>query len=284
MLRVNEFQLYELASAVHPLTELSNEAKYSEQWFNIMNAKSALSALFNQRALEVCTKDANEFYAALQAVVPDDFDLAVKKLPDAGEAEPKLGYQSYTIRESAKKFETVLSAELSNSDTYWISPKGTHRTSLLLQSARAELPTAILKIIHDEAAIELDEAGRCLLFDVSTAAGFHLFRSTETVIRQFYEFIVGAIPAKKSRNWSAYIKGLRAKGADPKITGYLDHIREQYRNPVLHPEVTLTPEDAQVLFGVCISAIVMMASAMKPNTGAILPFPPSGPITTGALP
>jgi len=248
------------------------------------NAKAALETIFKQRALEVCLNAAKELYGKLQVIVPDDFDEAVKKLSAEGADETPLGYICYSIRDAAKNFETVLSAELSNSDTYWISPKGTHKTSRLLQSARQELPENVLKIIPNGAAVELDEAGRCFLLDLSTAAGFHLFRSTEAVIRDYYEFVVGTRPAAKSRNWGAYLKVLDAKGAPLRVTGFLDHIRIHYRNPVLHPEITLTAEDAQVLFGVCISAIAMMVSEMTTNAGAILPFPASGTIPVGGTP
>lgn len=266
MQRVNEFQLYELANAVHPLVDLSNDSTYRQSWLDIYSAKTALLNLFNQRALEVCLNPANELYEALRAVVPDDFNDATQKLSSLSSPEPTLGYVAYTIRECVKKFETVLSAELSNSDTYWISPKGTHRTSFLMTSARNELPPAILKTVPQDAAAELDEAGRCLLFDVPTAAASHLFRATESVVRKYYEFVVGAVPAMKLRNWGAYIAGLKKKDADDKITAYLEHIRTHYRNPVLHPEVLLSSDEAQVLFGVCISAIVMMEKAMYATT------------------
>jgi hypothetical protein len=281
MLRVNEFQLYELAVAVHPITEITETAKYSEVWFSWMTAKTALQTIFKQRALEVCYEAANELYEKLRGIVPDDFTEAVAKVhSDTDTEEPTLGYDVFAIRTAAQKFETILSAELSNSDTYWISPKGTHKTSVLMQAAHLELPSSVLKDIP-EVTTDFNEAGRCLLFDNSTAVGFHLIRATEAVIRRYYESVVGTVPAKKFRNWGAYIKNLRMRGANAKVTGYLDHIKEHYRNPVLHPEVTLTPEDAQVLFGVCVSAIVMMVSDMKASKGTALPFPATGAITAG---
>lgn len=273
MLRVNEFQLYELAVNVHPLTAITKDTKYSDIWFEWSQAKTAIQAIFKQRALEVCFQTANELYLALQAVVPDDFNEAANKLPPDLTTEQGIGWAaSHRVRDAVQKFETILSAELSNSDTYWISPKGTHKTSVLLQAAHLELPASVLQDIP-EAATDFNEAGKCLLFDTATAAGFHLIRATEAVIRKYYEAITGKVPAAKFRNWGAYIKRLNQAKADPKITGYLDHIRQHYRNPILHPEVNLTPEDAQVLFGVCVSAIVMMVSAMKTVRGAVIPFP-----------
>ena len=280
MLRVNEFQLYELAIAVHPLTTVSDGVKYSEIWFDWTTAKGALQEIFKQRSLEVCFQAADQLYAALREVVPDDFNEAAAKIPAQLDEEQPIGWRVYSIREAAKRFETILSAELSNSDTYWISPKGTHKTSVLLQSAHLELPGSVLRDAP-EAVKDFDEAGRCLLFDNSTAVGFHLIRATETVIRKYYEVVVGRPPAKKFRNWGAYIKRLDQCGADPKVTEYLDHIRKHYRNPVLHPEVDLTPEDAQVLFGVCVSAIVMMVSAVKAVGGGPPPPPSTGAVAAG---
>src|ERR1700733_5530234 len=184
MQRVNEFQLYELATHIHPLTSLTHEAKYSEVWFSLYQAATALENLFKQRALEVCSGVANELYGAINGVVPRDFDQAISKIPTTENEEP-IGWTVNNISTAAQKFETVISAELSNSDTYWISPKGTHKTSMLLQFAHLEIPSTVLAEVP-EVPSDFDEAGKCMLFDTATAAGFHLLRATETVIRKYY--------------------------------------------------------------------------------------------------
>jgi hypothetical protein len=280
VLRVNEFQLYELAVHIHPLTTVDREAKYSEVWFAWFQAKEALQNLFKLRSLEVCFAIANELYAALGNIVPQRFEDALAKVPADQSAEEPLGWEVQNIKTAAEKFETVIAAELSNSDTYWISPKGTHKTSTLLQFAHLELPPSVIKEIPEVKA-DFDEAGKCLLFDTSTAVAFHLMRATEVVIRKYYKAVTGVEPKDKFRNWGAYIKRLRERGANPKITGFLDHIRENYRNPILHPTVTLSAEEAQILFGICVSAIVMMASEMKSVGGPSLPFPATGALTAG---
>ena len=63
---------------------------------------------------------------------------------------------------------------------------------------------------------------------------------------------------KIARNWGAYIKALNDAGADTKITGNLDHIRAEYRNPVMHPTVNVQPEEAFVLAGIGFSAITQV--------------------------
>lgn len=278
MLRVNEFQLYELATHIHPLTAVTHEVKYSEVWLNWFQAKEALQNLFKQRSLEVCFAIANELYEALRNIVPDSLEEAIAKVPADLSTEQPIGWTAHRIQTAAEKFETVISAELSNSDTYWISPKGTHKTSMLLQYAHLELPLSVTNEMPEVKA-DFDEAGKCLLFDTSTAVGFHLLRATEAVIRRYYKVVTGVEPKQKFRNWGAYIKRLNEKGASKKITEHLDHMRENYRNPILHPEVNLSPDEAQVLFGVCVSAIFMLANEIKTLTAksaAPLSFPATG--------
>src|SRR5262245_61046831 len=94
------------------------------------------------------------------------------------------------------------------------------------------------------------QAGKCLAFEVPTAAAFHIFRAAESVMRLYYIAIFGTIPAKKLRNWGAYLKNLKSHGgADPKILHSLEQIKELYRNPTIHPETKYTLEEALSLVG-----------------------------------
>lgn len=263
MLRVNEFQLYELANHIHPLTLANHETKYSDVWFGWFQAREALQTLFKQRALEMCFGIANELYAAIDAIVPSDFDKAVEKLPADAIAEQPIGWLANRVKNCAERFETVISAELSNADTYWVSPKGAYKTSMLLQFAHLSLPEQVFSAMP-EVIQDFDEAGKCLLFDMPTATGFHLLRATEAVIRKYYKIVVGTEPPVKFRNWGAYTRNMRkCDTKNEKVLTCIDQIRVHYRNPILHPQDNLSPEDAQVLFGLCVSAITLMSDEIK---------------------
>jgi hypothetical protein len=54
----------------------------------------------------------------------------------------------------------------------------------------------------------------------------------------------------------------RCSTADSRILSFIDHIREAYRNPITHPEQRLSKDDAQILLGICTSAIVQMVNAI----------------------
>jgi hypothetical protein len=281
MQKVSEYRLYELAVAVHPLVETPSPIKYSLIWVAWFGARAALADLFQQRQLEFCYESANKLYAAINAVVPGEWMDAYDKITLLGNPEPDLGFiERYNVVEGAKEFETVLRTELNNADTYFIDPKGTHKTSVLIAQAHREIPQSVLADVS-EIVEDFNQAGRCLLFDNSTAVGFHLMRAIETVIYKYLKKLSAKDTPVKSRNWGVYIAALKKLNADPKVIGTIQHIKDVYRNPILHPEVTLTPEEAQVLFGLSVSAIVQIVAAMRTHKGAALAFPASGAIVVG---
>jgi hypothetical protein len=106
---------------------------------------------------------------------------------------------------------------------------------------------------------EVRQAGRCLAFDIPTAAAFHIIRATESVIREYYQLILGSLPKMKMRNWGAYIRNLQTSGkADAGVIAILNHIKETYRNPILHPESVVSLEESQIIVSLCASAITQM--------------------------
>jgi hypothetical protein len=246
--KVSEYHLYELAVAAHPLTEIQ-QAKYSEVWWKWLNARTALENLYKQRQLEFIDDCANRLYSAINAVVPQKFDDAFDRLTSLANPEPVIPvWQVNAITSAAQEFETVLRTELNQADTYFIDSKGTHKTSVLLNEAHRELPPSVVSDIPEVVA-DFDQAGKCLLFDNSTAVGFHLMRAIETAIYKYLKDLTGKDVPVKSRNWRVYVKALEKSGADAKVVGTIQHIKDAYRNPILHPEVTLDGDEAPALFG-----------------------------------
>lgn len=266
MERVNEFVFYELAIKIHQITTLSDSVKYSEVWYSLWQARDALDEIYRQRPLNFTTPVAYRLYQALTAAVPKDWANAVGKLPQQGQPEEEIPVlQVWEIREAAKEFETILRTECEMMDTYFVSKKGTYSTKDLVENAHYQVPEPIRERLPNQTRIDFDQAGKCTAFDVPTAAAFHLLRGTEAVVRIYYERVVPGpkLANPKMRNWGAYIKLLSKYGADTKVTSLLTHLKDVYRNPVLHPEENYTDDSVQVLWGVCISAVVLMENAIK---------------------
>jgi hypothetical protein len=276
MKRVNEFELYELAAKIHPLTTLQVPMKFSKVWVDWWFARSALNTILTLRPLTVSTEAAKKLYGAISEVLPEKWDELVFP-SDPSTEEDIRPWQVSAVMEAAKEFETVLAAECRVLDTYFVSKKGVYSTADLVDHAHHHFPDTIQGELPDQTKSDFDQAGKCMAFDLPTAAAFHLLRGAESVLRKYYEQLVPgekkAVP--KMRNWGVYIKLLHEHGAESKVTSLLTHLKDSYRNPVLHPEENYTEERIQVLFGVCVSAIVMMIEEMKglAPQSQLLPFP-----------
>jgi hypothetical protein len=243
MQRVNEFVFYDLAVQIHHLTELADNLKYSDVWWSWSTSRSALDEIYRQRPLNFTNSVALRLYNAITAVVPKEWKDMIAKLPRKPE-DPDLIPEEETIIapwlvteivEAAKEFETVLRTECQVMDTYYVSKKGAYSTADLIEHAHHQIPDTIRKQLTDQTKFDFDQAGKCIAFDLPTAAAYHLLRGTETVIRQYYEQLVPGIkkaPAK-ARNWGVYIKLLRDHDAEEKVTSLVTHIKDAYRNPVL---------------------------------------------------
>jgi hypothetical protein len=277
MQRVNEFNFYELAKKIQPIVDLPHEAiKLSDVWITWDGARTALNTIFSLRPLSVSAGAAVKVIEAINALLPEKMDdiIQLLQIPNEADIPP---WQVYGIREAAKEFETVLAAECQVLDTYFVSKKGAFSTADLVERAHHHLPLGIRTNLPQLTRDDFDQAGKCIAFDLPTAAAFHLLRGTEAVLRKYYERLVPGTKqgAPKMRNWGVYIKLLSDHGAAPNAISLLTHLKDAYRNPVLHPEETYSEEQALVLFGVCVSAIILMMEEVRKLT----------PVTTvGPLP
>lgn len=291
--RVSEFSFYELASKIHPLVDVK-EVKLSDVWFQWYQARTELESILASRPLSVSVDAAKRLHAAITVFVPEKWEDAVAAVKPAvmvGTAvaveQPLASWETYPIRIAAKDFETVLAAECQVFDTYFVSKKGVYSTADLVEHAHHHIPEPTRNQLPDQTKADFDQAGKCIAFDLATAGAFHLLRGTEAVLREYYEGVVpGAKKAPaKMRNWGVYIKLLNEHGAETKVTSLLTHLKDAYRNPVLHPEENYTDERVQVLFGVCVSAIVMMVEEINKlkAKGAMLPFPQAANALAGRI-
>jgi hypothetical protein len=151
-----------------------------------------------------------------------------------------------------------------------VSQKRGYATSDLVDHAEKMLPLETLAVLPHGVAADIKASGRCLAFDTPTAAGFHILRAVEAVMALYYQHLTGKELPKRNRNWGLYLQKLKtAPSHDVKIWGALDHIRDNYRNPISHPEDTLTEGQAIMLFGLSLSVIELMAEVLRSTPPAL---------------
>ena len=130
-----------------------------------------------------------------------------------------------------------------------------------LQNIRTLLDSGVYDKLPDLARYDLDECGLCICFERNTAAGFHLLRATEEILKHFHKIYI----RKKYttfKTWGNYTNELKNKnkGKRPDISliNHLDNIRNSFRNPTQHPDKIYDVEEVQNLLGVCLDVINRM--------------------------
>lgn len=248
MQRVDEYRFYRLGAALERLRFLRPATPKSEGWFDCNSAREHLRQLLDDPvSLQVCRPVIQKVVKAIDSVMPEDpWDV-----PDG-----KMGFAAQEIQEGLKELDAVLEAECRTLDTYTVSRKGAYSTSHLIERAEFMIPEEIRTHLDEAVILDIREAGRSLVFDLPTAAGFHMLRAVELVMAGFWHKLIAG--ERVPTSWNQYIEQLKKARADPHITTMLDNIRDLYRNPIAHPELVLTHSQAMVPFGLGIAAIQQM--------------------------
>lgn len=264
-LNVNEFYLLgkQLAELEPRLSVEGPSAAYSDVMWPLMSARFRIVSLLDDPCplLQSSQRAARAIISEINGICPEDIEEAFRRLRD----EKIYGYQLSSIAGAIKTFETVLHNDMPEMSAYAVSQIGIYRTDDLIERSDRQISEVLRPLLPELALSDIREAGKCLAFRVHTAAAFHLSRAIETCMNLYYETIAGKPFAAEgaARNWSVKIKGLKEKGADVKITAFLDHLRDEYRNPVTHPDVVVDSGEAFNFFGPALSAVAMMLAAVK---------------------
>lgn len=262
MQRINTFALYTLGKKIGPIEALSEEgATYGALRWPLFFARMEVRTLLENGVLPLRTtrQAATRLLEAIDQIVPSDIQEALKT-EEAAEINWWLVRQ---VKDAAAKFETVFAEELAILDTYSVSQKGAYSTAELISNAEVMFSKAVREKLPAQAVEDIHEAGKCLAFETATAAAFHIVRAIESVILAYYEKVLERKPPNRMRNWGVYIKTLEESGkADQKILDFLKHIKDNYRNPVSHPNAAFSVEEAVVLLGVAVGAITQMALSL----------------------
>jgi hypothetical protein len=160
-------------------------------------------------------------------------------------------------------FQSILSSELPQLNVFFVNPHRAYDMTMLITQGENLLSPKTLDMLgtsKQEVINDIREAAKSLAFDLSTAVGFHIYRAIEAIIVDDYFQILNVLLNKyeKSKNLGSYIKILEDNKVDVKITSMLKHLKDHYRNPIMHPEEFWDTDKANSAIGPAISLIDVM--------------------------
>ncbi|MFD7129442.1 MULTISPECIES: hypothetical protein [Streptomyces] len=157
--------------------------------------------------------------------------------------------------------ETVL-AETQGYESYVVTDKRYPVDTLLGKPERLMAP-GVFQELPPIAQYDFKEAGRCIAFELPTAAAFHLMRGTEDVLKFFYCEMVKQ--KRATLMWGPMVKSLRLKkrNAPPSVLlTNLDSLRIEFRNPTQHPEKVYDIHEVQDLLSLSVDVVNRMVKHM----------------------
>jgi len=262
MKKLNLHEFYVLGKQLQAIADLQNDTKIRSKLYDLWLARDKLEEMLRDSSplLEAARRAARKVVTAIDGLLPKEWPKAVEL-----DKDKMCGVFAYGISSALTELESVLGNDMPGIASYIVSQKGIYKTDDLIAHAEKHLADESSAGLPAIAKFDIQEAGKCLAFELPTAAAFHLWRSVETVVGEYYSALTGKSFAddRVARNWAAYIQALGSNGAEEKITKWLDHIREEYRNPQTHPDVTINKEEARGLFSVAGSTIDQITRAAK---------------------
>lgn len=247
MSRFNVFPFYKLGACVAPLRLI--------KWLPGDYARDVLRSAHKQLAgFDNQKFDPFKVVAAASDALSMHIESALAWL---GNKDAIYGDDDGLLLRSVREFETVLEAQAPTEHTYMIEQLRGYSMSILIDGADQNFSSQTMGAVGEDVRKDIKEAGRCLAFELPTAAGIHIMRAFEKVLRRFYQVSTGKDPG--TTDIFKLINNLRQEpNSDPKILNILDQIRDLHRNPLAH-EVFLDMDEAVDIFDISKSAITAMA-------------------------
>lgn len=265
MIRISIPWIVEFFESLDGINKVEAKATLIESFVPLLGAQSRLEAIFDQSIYGSHLRASREAAGQLHK--------EVSELLDGEKWEERIvtEYEIFGLREKRDKLKAVLLAELSVVPLFLVSLKESFDVSALVEAGNRLFPASLLVKVPETEKDAL-EVGRALAFELPTACGFHTFRVTESVVRRYWDIATKGQARPKLEalgNFSAELE--RMQLGDIRIVESIKQMTKLHRNPLIHPEVILTSEEAIGIIGMARSVI-----------GAILNTLPDAPSTTGA--
>lgn len=252
--------VYNLGKVLQKVHEITDGQIIADVQYDIYTAEQALNGLVR-----------GSIYSPVLIASRASCDKVIKELQTLLAVEDRTRkiefIERYEVQSKLREFETIFSAEMDVANVFLITRKGGYNLADLIFRAEVLFPSD-LAIKVPEAIKDAQEAGRCLAFDLATAAAFHLHRVNESVVHRYFDAVTDRASRPSSRNIGDYLAKLDSLNAgDAKVKSALRDLKDLHRNPIIHPGDSLESIDEAIALLGSVHAIVMHMLKVIPMLG-----------------
>jgi len=152
----------------------------------------------------------------------------------------------------------LLREEMATYPVFLVSRKDAFDTDQLIDRGSTLFPRKLLDKVPETYNDALG-AGKSLAFELATACGFHSFRVVESVVRRYWDIVTKKAKRPCPETLGKFAGELEQKKlGDEKIIEAIKQMTKLHRNPLAHPDVFLTLEEAIGIVGMARSVIAPM--------------------------
>lgn len=242
MEKIDAGYLYELGATVRTFNTIQRTDPAWSVHDKLKRIRDAVSLFTEYSIYSVALRTARTHGQQLVGLIDNMIDHIVENEFAEG-SMTKFEGQFMQANATFVKFETVMIAELQALPIFLVPPRGAFDNAYLIERGDTLFPESLL-LIAPETELDVMQAGRCIAFNLPTAAGFHMHRANEAVLRLYYDLVMGEGRRTGNATMGTMLAGMKkAEKGDPNIIAALDAIRQFHRNPLMHPEHTLADID-----------------------------------------
>lgn len=263
MKRIRIPWMLDVIKAIEQIDDVAEDKPLKQSWFYLFQAKNQLEAVFGQSLysphLRVSRDTGNELYAEINTI-----------LGDGKNNDRILGeFEVWSLKYKRDAFKPVFMSEISTLPSFLVVEKEGFDIALLIEDGKKLFP-ASLATKAPEALRDAMEVGKAIAFELPTAAGFHIFRVVEAVLKRYWDHVSAKTDRPKLETIGTYAAALQDnKFGDEKVWESLKQLSKLHRNPLIHPEVILDVGEEIEILGISRSVV-----------GAMLKVMPDVPTTT----
>lgn len=241
MQKIDPAFLFELGDQLREIRSISSKTELAVVWITLDHTRKAItqavdSSVYTHLVHDPCRTAAGALIRYIETLKEE----AIKR---DWNTEFLHDWEVQGLINLYTKFETLFLGDLQTGTLYLVSPKGGFETDALVEAGlllfSGELATKV-----PDATGDIRQATRCIAFELPTAAGFHLHRAHEAVLRAYWDNVTGGMKLPRQQNMGEYLKQLdRLEKGKPAVRSHLRSIKDFHRNPLMHPEQTLENVD-----------------------------------------
>lgn len=244
MQKVDPAFLFEVGYNARGINRLAAGQDIFDSWLLLHAAQTAINECVYQSIY------AHYFHSPLLVAASNLLkqieSLMIKLAPSEGDPQLLAASQVSSVKAAYVKFETILISELQSIASYIVTKKSGFDLVSMVDSGRVFFSEEIHAKVPN-AIPDLDQAMKCIAFEVPTAAGFHLHRANESVLRVYWDSVTNNERRPRENNMGVYLRELnKLEKGNRLVRAHLQSIKDFHRNPLMHPEQSLDSVDQAI--------------------------------------